>query len=311
MSKPKRKLKKKQPPQWLYPSLFGVLIVLLALMIWPKYAQHDEEQAVEAKQPIYEDIQVVLPQVDMQKQPQAVIEKSKDMKIYQYGAVKKHGIALVIDDVGYNLDALQRILALGIPVAISIIPESPHAKEAAEMAHAAGQVVMLHMPMEPANPHYRERMDASFLRGDMPKATVLAMLQHGLEKVPYVQGVNNHMGSFLTSMSEPMAWVMQFCQKHQLFFVDSKTSAKSVASDVAANYGLVWGSRRVFLDNSVKEVDIKQSWLSAEHCAQRQGGCIVIGHPHPETVKFLEHQMAHVRPEMMRVVVDLLHVPQG
>ncbi|MDQ6956049.1 MAG: divergent polysaccharide deacetylase family protein [Mariprofundaceae bacterium] len=281
-------------------------------MIWPNDSQYDVNKVTQSDVPVYEDIQVAPSQVDVHE-PKAIAIPPQviDKKIYQYNALKAHGIALVIDDVGYNLPALRRVLGWGIPVAIAIIPNAPYAKEAAEMAHKTGHVVMLHMPMEPANPHYRERMDDSFLRGDMSEGMVRTMLRHGLEKVPYAQGMNNHMGSFLTSMPEPMAWVMKFCQDYQLFFIDSKTSSKSVASDIAASSGLTWGSRRVFLDNSVKEDDIKQAWLSAERCAKRQGGCIVIGHPHPETLDFLERQMTHVKPKMMRVVTDLLHVPQG
>lgn len=306
----KRKIQKKKHPRWLYPALLGVLGMLVVVLIWPNDSQYDASRIIEPSMPIYEDIRVVPQHVDITKL-EPVAPKIMGEKTYHYGALKGHGIALVIDDVGYDLPALRRILELGFPAAISIIPDAPYAKEAAEMAHKAGHVVMLHMPMEPANPHYRERMDDSFLRGDMTEEKMQSMLLDGLKKVPYAQGINNHMGSFLTSMPEQMAWVMQFCRDHQLFFIDSKTSSKSVASDVAARYGLVWGARRVFLDHSVKEDDMKQAWLSAENCAKRQGGCIVIGHPHAETLNFLEQKMTHVKPEMMRVVVDLLHVPQG
>lgn len=310
MSKAKRKTRKKRHPRWLYPALLGVLLMLLTVLIWPNDSQYDVKQADAPDVPVYEDIRVEPAHVNV-TESEPIAPQVMDKKIYHYGALKQHGIALVIDDVGYDLPALQRILDLDFPVAIAIIPDAPYAKEAAEMAHKAGHVVMLHMPMEPANPHYRERMDDSFLRGDMSEKMMQSMLLSGLEKVPYVQGINNHMGSFLTSVPEAMAWVMQFCRDHQLFFVDSKTSSTSVASDVAARYGLVWGARRVFLDHSVKEDDIKQAWLSAENCAKRQGGCIVIGHPHPETLNFLEQKMTSVKPEVMRVVVDLLHVPQG
>ena len=310
MSKLRRKTRKKKSPRWLYPILFGVLAMLVGVLVWPNDSSDDIAQSIELDAPVYEDIQVLPPHVEV-SEPKSITAKVLDKKVYQYDVLKQHGMVLIIDDVGYNLPALKRILDLGVPVAISIIPDAPHAKEAAEMAHRMGYIVMLHMPMEPANPHYRERMDNSFLRGDMPKETVLKMLQHGLKKVPYAQGINNHMGSFLTSMVEPMGWVMQFCRDNHLFFVDSKTSAKSVAADVAASYGLIWGARRIFLDNSVKEEDIKQAWLSAERCAKRQGGCIVIGHPHPETLDFLERQVTHVNPKMMRTVIDLLHVPEG
>ncbi|MDQ6968400.1 MAG: divergent polysaccharide deacetylase family protein [Mariprofundaceae bacterium] len=309
MRKPKRKTRKKQHRRWLYPVLFGVLAMLLGALIWPNYSQYNVNKNTESDMPVYEDIQVQPPQVAA-LEPEPIVPKTVDKKTYQYDKVKQHGIALIMDDVGYNLPALKRVLDLDFPVAISIIPDAPHAREAAEMAHKAGDVVMLHMPMEPSNPHYRKRMDDSFLRGDMPEEMVQSMLLHGLAKVPYAKGLNNHMGSFLTSMPEPMAWVMKFCREHQLFFVDSKTSSKSVASEIAASYGLVWGARRVFLDNSVKEVDMKKAWLSAERCAKRQGGCIVIAHPHPETLAFLETKRTYLKSKVMRVVVDLLHVPK-
>jgi len=309
MKKPRRKTRKKHLPRWLTPALFGVLAMLIAVLIWPSDSQYDVKH-IDLNEPVYEDIQVAPAHVDV-VESKLTTPKSIHKKTYQYDVLKQHGIALIIDDVGYNLPALKRILDLKLPIAISIIPDAPYAKEAAEMAHQAGAVVMLHMPMEPMNPHYRERMDDSFLRGDMSEDRVQEMLLHGLRKVPYVQGMNNHMGSFLTSMPEPMGWVMQFCRDNQLFFVDSKTSAKSVAADIAASYGLTWGARRVFLDHSVKEDDIKKAWLSAQRCAKRQGGCIVIAHPHPETLDFLERKVTHVKPEIMRAVVDLLHVPQG
>lgn len=304
----KRSKGKKPLPRWLTPVLCGVLAVLLLLLVLPGYLQHEEAPPPVAQEvPVYEDIQLAPPHVDVQEKKLSPAQP-EIKKPYQYESPRGQGIALIIDDVGYDLPALKRILDLHFPVAISILPDAPYAREAAEMAHKAGKVVMLHMPMEPANPHYRERMDASFLRGDMGEDTVRLMLQHGLEKVPYVQGINNHMGSFLTSMEEPMRWVMQFCQEHGLFFVDSKTSAKSVAADIAADYGLNWGARRVFLDHSVEEKDMKHAWLLAQHCAQRQGGCIVIAHPHAETVNFLEQYMPYERPEMMRSIVDVLHM---
>ncbi|MDQ6955281.1 MAG: divergent polysaccharide deacetylase family protein [Mariprofundaceae bacterium] len=258
--------------------------------------------------PVYEDITSPLLHKGASKPAASAFVKT-DQTVYQYDRLRQHGTALVIDDVGYDLPALRRILALGLPVAIAIIPDAPYAREAAEIAHRAGHMVMLHMPMEPANPHYRARMDGSFLRSDMSEETVTRMLRKGLEKVPYVQGINNHMGSFLTSMPEPMAWVMAFCKKNKLFFIDSKTIATSIVSDIAKSYGLRWAERRVFLDHSIKEADMNKAWARAEHYAKQQGGCIVIAHPHPETLNFLEKNASYLQRSMHRVV-DLLHVPR-
>ena len=312
----RRRGRKKKTPSWLYPTLWGVLLVLVALLVYPRDSddldvQIDQPQVVHT--PVYEDVTVVPEKVIS---PEHVVKPkiippqqdvSQDVvKPKLYKQVKRKGIALIIDDVGYDLAALKRILELPFPIAISIIPDAPYAKKAAEMAHQAHQVVMLHMPMEPSNPHYRARMDDSFLRATMGEKEVEMMLQKGFAKVPYVVGMNNHMGSLLTAMPEPMGWVMQFCRDKGIFFVDSKTSAKSVAAKVAKSYGVTWASRRVFLDNSTKPKDMEKVWYLAQVCGSKQGGCIMIGHPHAETLNFLEKHLASSRSEMISVL-DLLH----
>ena len=312
----RRRGRKKKTPSWLYPILWGVLFVLVALLLYPRDSddldvQIDQPQVMD--KPVYEDVtaapeKVILPKHVVKPKmipPQQDVSQDA-VKSKPYQQVHGKGIALIIDDVGYDLSALKRILALPFPIAISIIPDAPYAKKAAEMAHQAHQVVMLHMPMEPSNPHYRARMDDSFLRATMGEREVKMMLQKGFAKVPYVVGMNNHMGSLLTAMPEPMGWVMQFCRDKGIFFVDSKTSAKSVAAKVAKSYGITWASRRIFLDNSIKPKDMEKVWYLAQVCGSKQGGCIMIGHPHAETLNFLERHLASSKSEMISVV-DLLH----
>ena len=316
----KSRVRRKKSPKWLRPVLWAMLLLLIGLVVYPNYSEDvviEVPQYHASNQPVYEDVKVAPAKVATQKEKPEPIKVAPQQAVrpnikhpLEYSLAVDKGMALIIDDVGYDLPALKRILALPFPIAISIIPDAPYAKEAAEMAHQAHHIVMLHMPMEPSNPHYRERMDNSFLRADMKQEEIHEMLQSGLEKVPYVEGMNNHMGSLLTSDAKVMAWVMQFCEDNQLFFIDSKTSAKSVASAIAQSQGLAWASRRIFLDHSVKSEDMKKAWASAKVCANQQGGCIVIGHPHPETLAFLEALAAPSETQIMKGVVDLLHVPK-
>ncbi|MDX8397192.1 MAG: divergent polysaccharide deacetylase family protein [Mariprofundaceae bacterium] len=317
----KRKKKKKQKGFMSSRLLIGMLALLLLLLIVmvlaPGLFKQDtwqEQHEVAVAQPAYEDVQAMQPRVEnpaekkLEKNPESsVVLKEPKVPVRVEKTEIVHGIALVIDDVGYDMPALRRILALPFPTAISIIPEAPYAKKSAKLAHESGHTVMLHMPMEPANPHYRARMDASFLSGEMSKDVVQTMLLKGLNKVPYAQGINNHMGSLLTSMKEPMAWVMQFCKQQGLFFIDSKTSAKSVAASVARQYGLTWGKRRVFLDHTTKLKDMKLAWAAAQKCAKQRGGCIVIAHPHAETLNFLEQHVSSTQYKKMKKVDELLH----
>jgi len=215
------------------------------------------------------------------------------------------GLALILDDVGWDLTELRRALALPYTMAISVMPDAPLARRSAEMAHAAGHVVMLHMPMEPDSVRLQKRMDGSFLRVGMPDARIRTLLLQALSEVPYVQGVNNHMGSLLTSKAAPMAAVMQVCREKHLFFVDSRTSAASVAATMAARAGIPWASRQVFLDDKTDEAYLQRMWDKALACEQRYGSCVVIAHPHPKTIDFLA-QKAGMRVPML-AVTDVLH----
>jgi hypothetical protein len=217
------------------------------------------------------------------------------------------GIALIMDDVGYDMGTLQRVLKLPYSVAISVLPGSPGAKRAANMAHASGQVVMLHLPMEPANPHYRERMDDTFLRMDMNEDQVHELFVRELQGVPHVAGVNNHMGSELTTSARHMAWVMEICRNRSLFFIDSFTTKDSVAASLASRSGLAWGKRKVFLDHRPDPESLAQAWQAALRCREKHGACIVIAHPYPETLDFLEQQVSKVDQQWIRPVMDILH----
>ncbi|MDQ6960779.1 MAG: divergent polysaccharide deacetylase family protein, partial [Mariprofundaceae bacterium] len=202
------------------------------------------------------------------------------------------GMALILDDVGYDLEALKRALKLPYPVAISVIPNAPYAIRAAEMAHASGHVVMLHLPMEPSNPKYSHQMDDAFLRVGMSRDDVRRIMLADLVRIPYVVGVNNHMGSRLTTLATPMRWVMNVCRERGLFFVDSRTSKDSIAAELAKEAGLTWGKRRVFLDDSLRAEDLEASWLKAKHLASRHVPVIVIAHPHDATLDFLETRVS-------------------
>jgi uncharacterized protein len=235
------------------------------------------------------------------------LQAPKDGNVAIHNGYPESGIALIIDNVGYDMVALKRLLKLPFPVAISILPDAPGAAEAAMHAYESGNVVMLHLPMEPTTPKYRKRMGPSFLRMDMDQSQVRQKFIKALEQVPYVTGVNNHMGSLLTTLEAPMGWVMDVCKEHSLFFIDSKTSHSSVAADVAAKSGIAWGARRIFLDHTVDAESLRLAWGSALRCAEEKGSCIVIGHPHAETLDFLEHQVRSEDHRLIRPVTSMLH----
>ncbi|MDQ6966100.1 MAG: divergent polysaccharide deacetylase family protein [Mariprofundaceae bacterium] len=307
-------------PIWVYALLSGLLAVLL-LGLWLAADPPLGNDGSKALKPPVISKQVVKdtmaltpsPANATHPSPEVVFEENHgrdagessvpDDEPAQIESPKSHhGIALILDDVGYDLPALRRAIALKLPMAIAILPNAPHASAAAELAHQAGYPVMLHMPMEPANPHYSKLMDKSFIRAGMQRDVVRRMLHEALIRVPHVEGVNNHMGSRLTTLEQPMRWVMEVCKEQKLFFVDSRTNKDSIAAKVANETGLRWGQRRVFLDDSVKSELLMKSWQAARKRLISKGSVIVIAHPHRETLDFLEmHVTASDRAVMVPI----------
>ncbi len=114
------------------------------------------------------------------------------------------------------------------------------------------------------------------------------MLASDLDNTPHVKGVSNHMGSQLTSMRAPMEWFMAELAVRNLYFVDSRTSANTVAAQIASEHGIPNLSRQVFLDNKISLEAIRQQFQVLLATADREGVGIAIGHPYPETLDYLQ-----------------------
>jgi len=300
--------RKKKIPLWLTTVLVLVLMGLFSVIALLLPTQEDA-QVLRPSVPdvVFEDFPTAPAHPDLDSEPDTKPTTHQQADVATPTQKQGHGVALIIDDVGYDLEALRRILALNVPVAISILPDSPHSERAAEISHQAGQMVMLHLPMEPDTAKYRDRMDASFLRADMSPEQLRQVFMRDLSHVPFVEGVNNHMGSHLTRMHGAMDGLMKVIGEEGLFFVDSKTSGKSVAAAAAEHAGLAWASRQIFLDHHLDKEYLREAWQKAEACQAEGKACVVIAHPHPETVAFLEQQLADNHKLELKPLRSLLH----
>jgi len=199
-------------------------------------------------------------------------------------------LSLIIDDLGQNPARDSRTLALPGPVTLAIMPDTPHATEFAREAHRARKTVMLHMPMDPATGPYA-------WHPELPLPELESRLNAALLKVPYAAGINNHMGSRMTAEPVAMGWLMAELQRRHLFFVDSRTSAKTVAAAQAQRIGLASVSRDVFLDDERTAEAITRQLQTAIKLAHKQGSAVVIGHPYPVTLDVLERELPKLKAQ--------------
>jgi hypothetical protein len=195
-------------------------------------------------------------------------------------------IGIIIDDLGNNLANGERATRLPGAVACAILPHTPFARSVANAAHAAGKEVVLHLPM--ASRDAREPGPGQLDAG-MPALEMRATLDYDLSTVPHVIGVNNHMGSLLTTQPDAMDWLMRELAQRRLFFVDSRTDAETVAADTARRVGVPVLERHVFLDDDLAPAAVAAQLDRLEHLARRHGYALAIGHPYPVTLAALEH----------------------
>lgn len=209
-------------------------------------------------------------------------------------------IAIIIDDLGNQKIAGQRVVDLPGPVACSIMPHTAWAGYLAEQAHGAGKEVMLHLPMQamemsrPAGP--------GDITLDISRTRLSTLLDENLAAVPYTIGINNHMGSLITRHPGHMTWLMEeLHSRGDLFFIDSYTTASSVALQAAREQGVPAARRHVFLDNAAAG-DIEREFARLKQIADRQGYAIGIGHPYPGTLDYLEAQLPGLAQDGYRLV---------
>ncbi|MFC7293416.1 divergent polysaccharide deacetylase family protein [Marinobacter aromaticivorans] len=197
-------------------------------------------------------------------------------------------IAIIIDDMGHNLYEGERLANLDQPLTLAFLPYRRHTDTLARLAHSREKEIMLHAPM--ANTR-NFGLGPGGLTPDMDEQSLTTTLRRALRSIPYVQGVNNHMGSLLTQQLRPMDWVMKELDRYPVYFVDSRTIATTVAGEVAAAYRIPTLSRDVFLDHEQTEEYVDRQFKELIRRAKENGSAVGIGHPHPVTVDYLEKHL--------------------
>ncbi|GAA3929297.1 divergent polysaccharide deacetylase family protein [Litoribacillus peritrichatus] len=200
-------------------------------------------------------------------------------------AIDSPKVTIIIDDVGNNESRGLRTVNLHGPVTLAILPERPFSAELANKAHAIGKEIILHAPME----NLRDApLGGGALTSDMSSRRFKSQLLKNIESIPHLMGINNHMGSLLTTKHLQMNWTMKILKDKNLMFVDSRTNPKSIAKEVAMLYNIPTVSRDIFLDHERKTDYIAKQFEKCLALAVKNGNCLMIGHPYPETLAHLE-----------------------
>ncbi len=214
------------------------------------------------------------------------------------GHVNAQPLALVIDDLGNSRTDAQAVELPGA-VTLAFLPQTPYARELALHGYARGKEIMLHLPMEAESGN---RLGPGGVDSSMQRDEFQQQIEHSLSALPFVSGVNNHMGSKLTRLVEPMHWTMQVLKRHPLYFLDSRTTTQTQAEKIARLYGVPTTRRHVFLDTYQDEQWVKQQLAVWIRLAREGKAPIAIGHPYPATMQQLQRLLPALNASGLELV---------
>lgn len=270
-----------------------VLILALAII-------YTRRESPPEKKP---DLPAVYPSIP-QEEKKVVEEKKEEKKEEEKKEPEKPSyprLALIIDDGGYNTDKFKKMLGMGRPITFAILPNTPRGREVALMAHRDGGEVMLHLPMEPKEEEMYSLEVDTVLTGMKP-AEIQRILRDDLEQIPFVRGVNNHMGSKATEDPKVMQALMAALKKDGLYFIDSHTSPQSLGPEAARKAGVAFWQNDRFLDREKNLEKIKKAIRLAMRKAKKEGRAVAIGHPHPLTAQAIREMIPELEKEGIRLV---------
>jgi len=200
--------------------------------------------------------------------------------------------SIIIDDLGNSLDYGAAVLDIEAPLTLAMLPLTDYGATLAEIAHEQGKEVMLHLPLQSVESH---APTAGTLYLHMTREQFRRQLDSDLASIPHLSGVNNHMGSLLTQHPGHMDWLMQELERRgDLYFVDSRTTTKSVAATFADRHGIPHMDRDIFLDPDFSPQTLRRQFDRFIDIASRHGRAIAIAHPHPRTLEFIRQHISEL-----------------
>jgi polysaccharide deacetylase 2 family uncharacterized protein YibQ len=211
---------------------------------------------------------------------------------------KRGDIVLIIDDLGFDGQHLDRVMALDPNVNCSILPNGTRAEEYAETLHRAGFEILCHLPMEPVG-HESPGRDA--ILTSMTDDEIARLTRENFDAIPYARGVNNHMGSRATADRRVMTTVIGALPRG-IYFIDSRTASGSIAATVAHELKVRTATRNVFLDDVATDAAVRKQLDALASAAEKHGTAIGIGHPHAVTVRVLTEELPRLRERGFRFV---------
>jgi len=209
-------------------------------------------------------------------------------------------VAIILDDIGYDREIVTKFLSLNLPLTLSMLPQSPFKNSILAEAQKHNIEIMLHQPMEPFEYPRANPGPGALLCNMSPDERLQRFIQN-LDEMPFVSGVNNHMGSKMTADAAQMRQLFTVMKQRDLYFIDSRTTEKTICRHSAGLLQLPFGERDIFIDHFQDNKFIEKQLLELIRIAKKHGVAIGIAHPYRRTYKILRRMMADMKEKVQFV----------
>ena len=258
-----------------YKKIIGALSLVIAILLISNYSALRKLDMV--TRITVEDIETIEEPVFTQPATDIIQDATK-------------AIVLVIDDFGYRNDSVSdRFLNLPVPITCAVLPGHSQSASIAKKAIKSGKEVIIHMPMESSVSMTGE--DEFKLKVGMTSEEIEWRLNEALKEIPEAIGINNHQGSKATTNGKVMGVVASVLKNKNKFFLDSRTSSKTVGEKTMRSVGVLTARRHIFLDNDLNIDNISKQLDKLVALSQKKGMAIGIGHVKANTLKVLEREI--------------------
>ena len=212
-------------------------------------------------------------------------------------------VAIVMDDLGHSKNKVMTLFNMKQPLTFSVLPLQRYSRWTAEEAHRRGYDVILHIPMEAS---IKMKLGKGGLYLNMSNREIKDILETNINSLPFIKGASSHMGSAFTRDKRAMGNVVSVLKDHDLFFLDSVTSADTVGYTIAKASGAAALRRDVFLDNADDLKEIAHQWERLLNIAKKEGYAIALAHPRQNTFDFLKKTLKNNNEISVVPLTDLL-----
>jgi len=263
----------------------------------PKVASPPPKAAAPVKPPVYE----IYPDKERADRPRTPIRPDVPVS----GLPR---VAIIIDDIGYDRGLARKFMAFKVPLTFSVLPDSPFGDTLVKEIKAHGLELMLHQPMEPQE-YPSVNPGPGALLSTMTADELIAQLERNLDQFPGVRGINNHMGSQLTTESSRMYQVFSVIKKRGLYFIDSRSTADTICRPSAHMFQVPFAERDIFLDHFQEAAFMRKQFRLLAKEARKHGQAVAIAHPHRLTVKIFKEMLPELQKQVQLVPAsEIVHI---